>query len=173
MSQAKIALLVAVLVSMAVGLPPLSGQDAAQSSITAAPIPPQIANAKKVFISNAGTESNYTDVRDNYFQGGPNRTYNQFYAAMKSWGRYELVPAPTDADLVLEIQFTYQVEAGHSLTHFKLLFRDPKSNVRLWTLTRYVEPAGMSKNRERNFDVAMSALTEDVKSLVSGTSASK
>jgi len=112
-------------------------------------------------------------MRDNYFRGGPNRAYDQFYAAMKSWGRYELVLAPSEADLILEIQFTYQMEAGNSLTHFKLVVRDPKTNVRLWTLTKYVEPAGMSKNRERNCNVAMNALVEDLKNLVSGTPAAK
>ena len=34
-------------------------------------------------------------------------TYNEFYAAMKSWGRYELVSSPADADMVFEIRFAY------------------------------------------------------------------
>lgn len=28
------------------------------------------------------------------YSGGPDRLYNEFYAAMKSWGRYELVSTP-------------------------------------------------------------------------------
>ena len=38
--------------------------------------------------------------------GGSNEPYNRFYAAMKSWGRYELVASPADADWVFEIRFT-------------------------------------------------------------------
>lgn len=53
----------------------------------AAPVPVQIASARKVFISNAGQESSFRAVHDQWYSGGPNRTYNQFYAAMKDWGR--------------------------------------------------------------------------------------
>ena len=67
-----------------------------------APVPSQIAAAKKVVISNAGN-----DIPSAYFLdwlGNPDRTYNQFYSACKSWGRFELVPSPSDADLVFEIR---------------------------------------------------------------------
>jgi hypothetical protein len=63
-----------------------------------APIPLQITAGKRVFISNATGESNLPpDVGDT--------TYNQFYASLKSWGRYELVSTPADADLVFEIRY--------------------------------------------------------------------
>jgi len=44
-----------------------------------APLPAQIVNAKRIFISNAGD-----DNRDGAYNGGTDRAYNQFYAAMKS-----------------------------------------------------------------------------------------
>src|SRR5215471_5988668 len=50
-----------------------------------APLPAQIVSGKRVFISYAGGE-----LKD-WFNGGPNRVYDQFYAEMKQWGRYELV----------------------------------------------------------------------------------
>ena len=50
------------------------------SVMPAAPLPSQILTAKKVFISNA--------------DAGTMDNYNQFYAAIKTWGRYELVSAP-------------------------------------------------------------------------------
>ena len=34
-----------------------------------------------------------------------NLPYNEFYEHMKSWGKYQLVQAPADADLVFEIRF--------------------------------------------------------------------
>ena len=66
-----------------------------------APIPAQILEAKKVFVANAGGDELSTD--DPLFSGDPDRAYNQFYAAMKTWGKYELVSAPADADLWFEI----------------------------------------------------------------------
>ena len=65
-----------------------------------APVPSPIAAARKVFISNAPGSNLPPSL------GGPDRTYNEFYAAMKGWGHYELVASPSDADLILEISFT-------------------------------------------------------------------
>jgi len=44
---------------------------------------------------------------------------------------------------------------------------DPKSHVSLWVLTEYSEPAGREKNREKNYEAAMTTLIGDVKALVS------
>lgn len=55
-----------------------------------APVPRQILAAKKVFVVNAGGDELFDDPKF----GGVDRTYNQFYAAMKAWGRYELVETP-------------------------------------------------------------------------------
>src|SRR5882724_4612212 len=76
----------------------------AQQTANPAPVPTQILAAKKVFISNAGGDELFYE--DPLFDGGPDRAYNQFYASMKTSGRYELVGAPSDADLLLEIRFT-------------------------------------------------------------------
>jgi len=129
----------------------------------AAPVPTQIASSKKVFISNSGEESIFG--LDERYSGGPNRTYNQFYAAMKDWGRYELVSAPADADLVFEIGFNERSERYIS-PQIKLVILDPKTHVALWTFTKYVEAAGMAKNREKNYDLAMTGLMDDLKKLV-------
>ena len=56
-----------------------------------------------MFISNAGGESFEGVIDQTVFNGGPDRPYNQFYAAMKAWGRYEVLSSPPDADLVFEI----------------------------------------------------------------------
>ena len=140
---------------------------AQQSSETpAAPVPVQIASARKAFIFNAGQESSFRAVHDQWYSGGPNRTYNQFYAAMKDWGRYELVSAPAEADLVFEISFNTRSESVMETWQIKLLIVDLKTGIPLWTLTKYPEPAGMAKNRERNYNAAMTALMDDLKNLV-------
>lgn len=128
-----------------------------------APVPPAIASAKKIFISNAGEESS-SPIVSRWYSGGPNRAYNEFYAAMKGWGKFELVTAPTDADVVFEVGFDNK---PNNLFQLKLVILDPKIHVTLWTITKYVELASMAKNREQNYNGAMSALVTDLKTLVS------
>jgi hypothetical protein len=135
-----------------------------QQEVPAAPVPPQISSAKKVFISNLGTDSFYT-ADHNWYSGGPNRAYNQFYEAMKTWGRYDLVSVPADADLVVEI--SCQDSTAQGPTQLRLRIVDPKTQVALWGVTEHLEAAGMAKNREKNFNLAMTALLNDVKQLVS------
>src|SRR6267378_3015412 len=73
----------AVLAIACVGVPGLRAQQ--QKELLPAPLPAQIYTARKVFLSNAGDET----LGD--FSGGPDRAYNQLYAALKGWGRYEVV----------------------------------------------------------------------------------
>ena len=130
----------------------------------AAPVPARIIRAKKVFISNAGEQRNPDG--DLYFSGGPDRAYNQFYAAMKDWGRYELVSDPADADLVLEIH-TADIRMG-SYNELRLLLLDPRTHVTLWTFSQHAESAGRQKTRDASFDRAVSLISDDLKRLVGG-----
>ncbi|HZR27177.1 MAG TPA: hypothetical protein VFA71_00240 [Terriglobales bacterium] len=126
-----------------------------------APLPVQIQAAKKVFISNAGGE-----LRD-WFTGGPNRHYDQFYAAMKNWGRYELVTTPADADLIFEIRATglYLSEA-EEIPKFELAIYEPKTHVVLWALAERLDLALLKGHRDENFNRAMDRLMQRVKQLV-------
>jgi hypothetical protein len=143
---------------------PLWGQQAPEAP--AAPVPSQITNAKKIFISNAGERSNYWLRRMNAYSGGPNRAYNQFYAAMKSWGQCDIVSAPADADLIFEIHFEAESSTVASNSDFRLLVLDPKTHTTLWAFTSYVEPANKAKTRDRNYDMALTILTNEAKSLL-------
>ena len=116
----------------------LSGFLAAQTKqISPGPIPTQIATAKKVFIANAGGDD--PGIYEALFNRDVDRSYNLFYAAMKSAGRYELVGAPAEADLLFEIRFAVSVSAAdvyfggggggsHCDPQFRLEIRDPKTN---------------------------------------------
>src|ERR1700733_10128680 len=73
------------------------------ASCAVAPVPPQLLNAKKIFISNAGADSG---LFPHPFTGDPDRAYNEFYAGVVSWGQYQLVASPAEADLVFELQLT-------------------------------------------------------------------
>ena len=60
---------------------------AAQKSklVPSAPIPSLILSAKRVFVANAGGDESLFGPQ---YTGGPDRLYDEFYAGMKSWGRY-------------------------------------------------------------------------------------
>jgi hypothetical protein len=78
------------------------------AKIKDAPLPAQIAAARKVFVAPArGSES-----------------YDQLCTAIKRGGRYELVTTAADADLMIELSFPGPMD------HFVLL--DPKTQVILW-----------------------------------------
>ncbi len=140
----------------------------AQSSAPAAPVPIQILSAKRVFVANGGEQRNLSG--DLYFSGGPNRAYNQLYAAIKDWGRYEIVSAPADADLVLEIHLSdARNQAGYDELELTLL--DPRTHTTLWTLSEHAVAAGRQRTRDAAFDRAMSLLTDDLKKLVAGPEA--
>ena len=72
-----------------------------QQSVPPAPVPSQLTQAKTIFLSNAGADSG---LFPHPFSGDPDRAYNEFYADVVSWGRYQLVASPDQADLVFELQ---------------------------------------------------------------------
>jgi hypothetical protein len=131
------------------------------------PVPPQIAAAQKVFISNAGGESFENVIDQTVFNGGPDRPYNLFYALMKSWGRYELVFSPADADLVFEVSWVL-TDTGLRLPvlgQLRLVVIDPKTHITLWNFTEYVRGAILLGNRDKNFDQAMTIIVNRLKIL--------
>src|SRR5215468_6466867 len=137
-----------------------------------APIPTAIVSAKKIFISNAGQEP--VPGLGN-FSGDCDRTYNQFYAAVKAWGQYELVPSPAEADLIFEISFALVPGGNHVfhgdsvgaqfLPHLKLVILDPKTHFTLWAFTEHVDWAILAGNRNKNFNQGMDNLVADLKKL--------
>lgn len=151
---------------------PASAQEPPANPVMApAPVPPALLNARKVFISNAGADSG---LFPHPFSGDPDRGYGEFYAAMKSWGRYELVSDPNDADLVFELQLSApngpqspnkQNGAADPLPMFRLVILDRKSHYVLWALTESIEFAFLQKTHDHNFDQALANLTADVKRL--------
>jgi hypothetical protein len=148
----------------------------------AAPVPRQILMAKKVFIGNAGGDER---PDDSIFNGGPERAYDEFYAAVKAAGRYEIVDTPADADLLFEIGFTAPMVSGvgarsDSLStkpydpQLRLAIRDPKTNALLWAFTEHVQWAIVEGNREKNFNQTLARIVRDLQRLsASSDSANK
>jgi len=155
-----------------VAVPGLSAQN--QKELLPAPLPAQIFTARRVFVSNAGGDTL------GFYSGGPDRAYNQLYAMLKGWGRYELVAAPGEAELVFEISFAMPtvgetVSGGNGITsvssspvkdpQFRLAIVDLKTHVLLWTFAEHVQPATLQMNRDKNFDHTMASLVNDVRNV--------
>jgi len=144
-------------------------------TVAAAPIPPRVLAAKKVFVANGGKNEYSTDLPQ--YSGGQDRAYDQLCAALKAGNRYEVVNDPSDADVVFEIEFYVQVSGSHPSgiaisgidPQFRLSIRDPKSNVLLWRFTRRSPFALLEGNRDRNFDEGLKLLVSDVESLGGAT----
>jgi hypothetical protein len=143
-----------------------AGASAAQAQESpSAPVPAQLVTAGKIFISNAGGDIDPNTRRLGEFVGLPIRPYNEFYAAMKSWGRYQIVSAPSDADLIFEISFSISLASGGADAKFHLVILDPKTHVTLWAFTEYIENAILGSNREKHFEQGMESIVADAKSL--------
>lgn len=141
----------------------LAGQQT-QGTAPAAPVPVQIAAAKKVFISNLGVDAG--SLAAFRAVGDPDYPYNQFYAAMKKWGHYDLVSAPADADLVMEVSFAMTMTSGGDLAsyvpHLRLIVVDARTHFTLWTVAEPVQGAFRKATFVKNFNQGITNLMNDV-----------
>jgi hypothetical protein len=141
-----------------------------------APVPPILLTAKKVFISNAGSDSG---LFPHPFSGDPDRAYNQFYTAISAGDHFEVVGDPAEADLVFELQLTSpsgpqspnkQNGASDPLPMFRLIIFDRTTHYILWALTESIDPAFQQKTHDHNFDQALAALVSDLKRVTTKSS---
>jgi hypothetical protein len=130
-----------------------------------APVPTQILTAKTVFISNVSGDFPVP-------AGTPDLTYNKLYSDMKSWGRFTLVSAPADSDLVFEIRFASSVSSTDTISrlssenfYFSLRILDARSHFVLWAFSSNVPQSANRTKSRQFFDQAMTALVDDVKKL--------
>ena len=142
-------------------------------AVSLAPVPPALLNAKTVFISNAGADSG---LFPHPFSGDPDRPYNEFYAGIQNWGRYQIVGDPSEADVVFELQLIAPPGpssgnkvngASDPLPMFRLVVYDRKTHYVLWALTESITVAYLQKTHDNNFDLALNAITMDLKRLTS------
>jgi hypothetical protein len=140
---------------------------AAQAVSQPAPPPPaQIASAHTVFLTNGGDDPN--------FPIDSTQGYNDIYAALKEWGRYQMVSAPGQADLVFQLRGVAPVTgisgtdgsvSSFNSPAFQLFIRDPKSNVVLWTITSPVSLAGKNQTFARWVSISETNLVSRIKVL--------
>jgi hypothetical protein len=156
-----------VLVAAALMIVPAMWGQQTKEPADGAPVPSQIGAAHKVFISNAGADVNAQAAFKR--AGEPEEAYNHFYTAMQSWGRYELVTSPADADLVFEIRFTSPMYMNGNLAtyqpQFGLRVLDVKTHFLLWSLGEPVEGAFRKDSWIKNFGRGLDALMDDLSKL--------
>jgi hypothetical protein len=130
----------------------------------AAPIPSAILSAHKIFLANAASDNG---MFPSPFSGDADRAYNQFYAALKASGKYELVADPADADLVLELHLENAVNLATMQRPvpvspvFRLMVYGQKSHFLLWESSEWIDFATLQKTHDRNFNQALTALRDD------------
>ena len=140
----------------------------AADAIPPAPIPPQILSAKKVFISNAGDDCfRWPNVEPGCTTDA---FYNEFYAAIKKWGHFDISPSPADADLVFELTYGSSWVANGTGTPFlvssyKLAILDSRTHFTLWSIIVHPDPAILTYNRTKNDALARAQVLTNLKIL--------
>jgi hypothetical protein len=141
---------------------------APQDPPPSAPVPSQIAAAHTVFLVNGGADHNFPIAED--------QAYNSIYAALKTWGRFQLVDSPAQADLILNLHDIAPVTAvgggdrteAYAITSpaFQLTLTDARTNIALWTITSPVYISGKGQTRAGWTNIAITNLVSRVKVLV-------
>ena len=150
-------------------------------SIGRAPVPRQVLDAHTIFIGNGGgesfgAESYYSRTK---YDGGPNRPYEAFYAAMRDWGHYDIVGSTDAADVALVIKFSSPIVdrevigAGRNESsnlvydpQLNVSINDPRTGIQLWTITEHIEPGSNREDDNRHFDEAIGRLINDLRRLI-------
>lgn len=142
----------------------------AQQTNLSAPVPSQIRQAQTIFLTNSGSDPN--------FPIDATKAYNDIYTELQSWGRYKLINAPDQADLIFQLKGIAPItdvsgnrSGVYSTTSpaFQLTILDPKSNIVLWTITSPVNVTGKNQVLARWISIAETNLLSRVK-VVAGQS---
>ena len=128
------------------------------------PVPTGLTFGRRLLISNGGADAG---LFPHPFTGTQDRGYGQFYSLLGANKTYQLVTAPADADLVLELQLTAPSGSlggdkkrgtEDALPTFKLTIYDRPSHYILWTISQTIDQANLQKTHDKNFDDALALL---------------
>jgi hypothetical protein len=149
----------------ALALPPQAATPQAQTPN--APFPTQIAAAHTIILVNGGADADFPIPEG--------QSYDQVYAALKSWGRFQLTGSAADADLVFNLReiapitdVTGTRSGTYSITSpaFRLTITDPKTHTDLWTITSPVTIPYKKSLRAYWTDIGITNLISRTKVLV-------
>jgi hypothetical protein len=142
-----------------------------------APLPAAISQAKRVFLLNGQTTSQYLTKNGNAL------AFDTLYADIKGWGRYELVDSPKAADIVIELQYrpysqgsssfgvynpsskTVQAHsADASGADFALVIYEAASKDELWSVSDACGFARFVANQRKEVVKSIDRLVENLRS---------
>ncbi|HEV2646356.1 MAG TPA: hypothetical protein VGU46_08350 [Acidobacteriaceae bacterium] len=131
----------------------------------AAPVPAQFGTAQTVFLSAAGAPS--FGPRATFYT---NASYESMYNALTTLKQYRLVPAPTGADLTMEISIFMTLGNASSVPaeSLRLTIRDSKTQALLWTIDVPLAIGVRDKTLAKNIDDASAKIASDLKALAAG-----
>jgi hypothetical protein len=114
-----------------------------------APLPSQLSAAKTVFIANA------------FEAQGPSSeaAYDQVYAAVQALNRFTIVSSPQQADIIL--QFSLTPNGLAEVLHIT----DPKTNVRLWSVSEGIRVGVRGSTAAKNTQIAINNLANDLQTI--------
>ena len=140
--------------------PKKSSAEAGVNSVQA-PVPTPLLNGKKAFISyELGDVTAFPDA----YSGGPERAYAEFYSAMRTWNRYDLVADPNDADVVFAVRF---VDPPNTVPQIRIGVADARTHITLWGFVEQVDFKFRKKNRDAAFTDSVKLLVADIQTLIS------
>lgn len=149
--------------------------DKHRKDVPLAPLPSAITNAKKVFLTNGG---------------GSDLAYDEFYSDMKSWGKYEIVGSPDEADLIVELAYrvehngtriwsstntyngTTQIHSHERIDpQLILTIYDAKTKNSLWSAVDHRQLARLKRNREKETIKSADRLVDELKARINPSAA--
>lgn len=78
-----------------------------------APLPAQVTQAKTVFLLNGG---------------GNDAAFDEFYQDVKSWGKYQIVGSPDQADIVLTLHYAWFDDGETSTAYYNAYTHQTNTN---------------------------------------------
>ena len=66
------------------------GASQSRKDVPPAPLPEAIARAKSAFLTNGG---------------GSDLAYDEFFAQIKKWGRFQVAPSPSEAEIIIQLKY--------------------------------------------------------------------
>jgi len=146
-------------------------------NIPPAPLPAMISGAKKVYLLDGQTTSQYLTKNGNAL------AFDTLYAEMKSWGRYELVDSPKAAEIVVELQYrpyshgssSYGVynpsnrtvqsyDSDSAGADFAIVIYEAASKEKLWSISDACGFARLAGNQRKEVTKSVGRLVENLKS---------
>ena len=151
-------------------------QEKTRKDIPSAPLPSAVVQAKKAFLLNGQTSSQYLTKNGNAL------AFDTLYADMRTWGKFDLVDSPANADIVIELQYrpysagsrsfgVYNPSSDTVQTHavdrfgadFALVVYDARSKDQLWTVTDPPGAARTVKNQQKEVIKSIDRLVDRIK----------